>query len=59
MDWLLIGVVAGSLIVSPHKTEEECEGRKAMVLKSDGAKAKCHAFDKLTGTEGYIINWVD
>lgn len=56
MDWLLIGVVAGSLIISPHTTEEGCEGRKAMVLKTEGAKAKCNEFSKLIGTDsGYII----
>ena len=33
MEWFLIGVVAGSLVTSGHKTEEECLGRKAVLDK--------------------------
>jgi|HubBroStandDraft_4_1064222.scaffolds.fasta_scaffold577148_2 hypothetical protein len=33
MDWILIGVVAGSLIVSGHASEEACLGRKAVLDK--------------------------
>ena len=33
MSWILIGVVAGSFIVSGHDTEEQCLGRKAILDK--------------------------
>lgn len=33
MEWLLIGLVAGSLVASGHKTEEECLGRRAVLDK--------------------------
>lgn len=28
MDWILIGVVGGSLVVSAHPTQEACYGRQ-------------------------------
>jgi hypothetical protein len=40
MNWILIGIVAGSLIVSGHETEEACKGREAMLSKQKIA-AKC------------------
>ena len=33
MEWILIGVVVGSFVVSGHNTEEGCLGRKAVLDK--------------------------
>jgi len=33
MDWILIGIVAGSIVASGHSSEEACLGRKAMLDK--------------------------
>lgn len=40
MTWILIGIVAGSIVVSGHDTEEACKGREAMLLKQK-IPAKC------------------
>jgi len=41
MDWILIAVVSGSIIVSGHSTEEACLGRAAMLKKDQKIEAKC------------------
>lgn len=42
MNWICIGMIAGSLVTSLHDTEEQCEGRKAMLLKSKAqVSTKC------------------
>lgn len=38
--WILIGVVAGSLVVSSHDNKEACEGR-AVTLREAKVAAKC------------------
>ena len=40
MDWVLIGVVSGSLIVSAHTSREACEGR-AVILRESKITSKC------------------
>lgn len=40
MSWILIGVVAGSIVVSGHDTKEACKGREAMLLEQK-IPAKC------------------
>lgn len=40
MEYVLIGVVAGSLVVSEHKDREACVGRQAM-LKEQNISATC------------------
>lgn len=40
MTWVLIGVVAGSLVVSGHDTKEACMGREAM-LREQKIPATC------------------
>lgn len=41
MSWIMIAVVAGSLVVSGHDTKEACEGRAAMVREAIKGAAKC------------------
>ena len=38
--WIVIGVIAGSLVVSEHKDREACEGR-AVILREQKVTAKC------------------
>ena len=40
MNWICIGLLAGSLITSQHENREACEGR-AVVLREAKAMAKC------------------
>lgn len=40
MNFILIGILAGSLIVSGHETREACEGR-AVLLREQKAAVKC------------------
>lgn len=40
MNWICIGLLAGSLITSTHDTREACEGR-AVILRESKAVAKC------------------
>lgn len=40
MKWILIGVLAESLIASGHETREACEGR-AVLLREQKAAVKC------------------
>lgn len=42
MEWILIGVVAGSLVTAGFKDEEACLGRVA-TLKAQKIEAKCVA----------------
>jgi hypothetical protein len=57
MSWILIGIVAGSFIVSGHDSEEACLGRKA-VLEKQKIAAECvaapHNFGSATGTFLYL-----
>jgi len=41
MNWLLAGLLAGSLITSQHKDEETCLGRKAMLEKQKVERLTC------------------
>lgn len=41
MNWLLAGLLAGSLITSQHKDEEDCLGRKAMLEKQKVERLIC------------------
>jgi hypothetical protein len=41
MNWLLAGILAGSLITSTHETEEQCLGRKAMLEKLQVQSLTC------------------
>lgn len=53
MSWILIAVVAGSLVVSSHDTKEACSGRVA-TLAEQKITAKCveapTAYGTITGT---------
>ena len=40
MDWILIGILAGSIVTSGHPTREACEGR-AVILREQKASARC------------------
>jgi len=33
MDWIFLGIIAGSIITSAHPSEEACLGRKAVMEK--------------------------
>ncbi len=41
MNWVLIGLLAGSLITSQHQNEEDCLGRKAMLERQKVERATC------------------
>ena len=41
MDWIMIAVVAGSILVSGHASEEACRGRAAMVEKDQKVAVTC------------------
>jgi hypothetical protein len=41
MSWVLIGLFAGSLIVSQHDTREACLGREAVLKELKAAATKC------------------
>lgn len=44
MNWILTGMLLGSLITSTHDTEEACLGRKAMLDKVKEVRGVvCHA----------------
>lgn len=51
MNWIFIGLLAGSLVTSTHETEEACLGR-AEVLKKKDVVGRC---DKAP-TSGLTIN---
>ena len=40
MNWICIGLLAGSLVTSLHDNKEACEGR-AVTLREAKASAKC------------------
>lgn len=42
MNWIFIGILAGSLVTSTHNDKEACEGR-AVTLKEKGVVGKCEA----------------
>lgn len=42
MNWIYIGLLAGSLVTSTHDNKEACEGR-AVTLKEKGVIGKCEA----------------
>lgn len=41
MNWICIGLLAGSLVTSLHENEEACRGRQAMQSKA-GATSDCY-----------------
>ncbi len=48
--WVSIAIIAGSLIVAQHDSQEACEGRKAMLLKEKSiTSAQCVSIQSLTG----------
>lgn len=49
MQWLLIGVLLGSIVTSGHKDREECEGR-AVLLREKGASVSCYQSTTWTST---------
>lgn len=53
MNWICIGLLAGSLVTSLHNDREACEGR-AVVLREAKASAKC--VEMPTNTIGWTTN---
>ena len=41
MDWIFVAVLAGSIVVSGHPSEESCLGRKAMIEKESKIAGAC------------------
>lgn len=41
ITWVMIAVIANSLVVSGHETKEACEGRAAIVHEQAKVEAKC------------------
>ena len=54
MKWILLAMIAGSLVVSQHSSEEDCEGRKAMVQKQKAEYARCVDLAKI---EARLLWW--
>lgn len=43
MNWILTGLLLGSLVTSTHDTEEACLGRKAVLAKvKEVSSVDCH-----------------
>ena len=51
MEWVMIGIVAGSLVTSLHPTKEACLGR-VEILKEQKISAKCVEMPALYGSLG-------
>jgi len=51
MNWICIGLLAGSLVTSLHDNKEACEGR-AVTLREAKAAAKCVEMPK----QGFSIS---
>lgn len=41
MNWILIAITSGMLMISHHETEEACLGRKAILEKDKITNSKC------------------
>jgi hypothetical protein len=55
MEWIYVGIVAGSLVASLHPSKEACLGRKTM-LEEQKIPGKCVEAPSLFGTSGFILN---
>jgi hypothetical protein len=55
MGWILIGVIAGSIVTSGHDSREACLGRKA-ILDEQKIPAKCVEAPGHPFTSGVILN---
>lgn len=53
MNWICIGLIAGSLITSLHDNKEACEGR-AVSLREAKATAKCVEMPKSWNSSNVI-----
>lgn len=54
--WILTGLLLGSLVTSTHDTEEQCEGRKAMLVKTNVQTIDCRkTISYLTSTHSNSI----
>lgn len=53
MNWILIGIIGGSLIVSSHDSREACEGRAA-ILREQKAAVKCVDVPTYNSNSGLI-----
>lgn len=41
MNWIFIGLLAGSLVTSQHDTREACEGRAVVAREAKVERGKC------------------
>jgi hypothetical protein len=41
MEWLYVGVVAGSIVASGHPTREACEGRRVIIQQQHKVDGIC------------------
>lgn len=41
MNWIFIGLLAGSLVTSGHDTREACEGRAVIAKEKGVERGKC------------------
>jgi hypothetical protein len=56
MNWVLIGLLSGSLITSQHETREQCEGRKVILQEQKATKLKCVELEHWNGiTNGSVL----
>jgi hypothetical protein len=50
MNWICIGLIAGSLVASAHSNQESCEGRMAMLRKIEKADVAVKCIDMSAST---------
>jgi len=56
MNWIMIAIMSGSLVVSSHETQEACEGRAAILKKDHKIETKCVEVPKTYDGKYYIYN---
>lgn len=49
MNFILTGILLGSIVTSGHDTRELCEGRKVMLAEKGVHSLKCTDHNTLTG----------
>lgn len=58
MNWIFIGLLAGSLVTSAHDTREACEGRAVIAKENKVERGKCFelptGYATITGSGNFI-----
>lgn len=56
MNWICVGLIAGSLVTSLHDTEEACKGREAMLQKQK-VRTTCVPMPSHSVSSGIITSY--